>query len=262
MENELDFILDNMQWSFSRLNSYYHCPYSWYLTYIELNKGVNSAFAEYGEVCHKVLEEYLKGKIDIWDLEDRYNTLWQEIVIHDFPSNKYVNLQEEYYQLGLSYFNNAFFDFEKYDILGVEKEVHFTISDKPFIGFIDLLLRDKNTDEIIIIDHKSSNIKKKKNGEISKTSQAHFEEFKKQLYLYSMPIIAEYGKVNKLMWNLFRINDKIIISWNENDYKDTLKWVEDTINLIDKTSVWLPDNSKTYYCNVLCSHRNICEYRQ
>jgi len=262
MENELDFILDNMQWSFSRLNSYYHCPYEWYLTYIEDNRGANSSFTEYGTVCHKVLEEYLKGNLAIWDLEDKFTELWKEIVVDEFPRNKYVDLAETYYEQGLSYFQNINFDFDRYEILGVEKEIHFEILDKPFVGYIDLLLRDKENGNIIISDHKSSTIKKKKNGEISKQSASHFEEFKKQLYMYSKPIIAEYGKVNKLRWNLFKQNDEIVIPWNEDDYKDTIKWAEDTINLIDKTSVWLPDNSETYYCNVLCPHRNICEYRQ
>ena len=67
---------------------------------------------------------------------------------------------------------------ENYEILGVEEKVEFTINGKDFIGYIDLLVKDKKTNEIIIIDHKSASLKILKNGKISKSDQQHFLEFK------------------------------------------------------------------------------------
>lgn len=50
MDEELDFLLGTMQWSFSRLNSYYNCPYEWKLHYLECNKSENGFFGEYGSL--------------------------------------------------------------------------------------------------------------------------------------------------------------------------------------------------------------------
>jgi predicted transcriptional regulator len=41
------------------------------------------------------------------------------------------------------------------------------------IGFIDLLLKDKDGN-IIVLDHKSASLKFKKNGEVSKSDAQHF----------------------------------------------------------------------------------------
>ena len=45
-------------------------------------------------------------------------------------------------------FDNIDLVLDDYEILGVEKEVHFTIDGKEFVGYIDLLLKDKITKEI------------------------------------------------------------------------------------------------------------------
>ena len=57
MDEELDFLLGTMQWSFSRLNSFYNCPYEWFLHYIQCNKSENGFFGEYGSLIHKIRSE-------------------------------------------------------------------------------------------------------------------------------------------------------------------------------------------------------------
>ena len=66
MEDELDFILDTMTWSFSRLNAFYNCAYEFYLHYIECNKSENGFFGEYGSLIHKILEKYEKGELSLF----------------------------------------------------------------------------------------------------------------------------------------------------------------------------------------------------
>ena len=65
LEDELDFILDTMTWSFSRLNAFYNCAYEFYLHYIECNKSENGFFGEYGSLIHKILEKYEKALNDV-----------------------------------------------------------------------------------------------------------------------------------------------------------------------------------------------------
>ena len=198
MTEEDLFLLDTMQWSFSRLNSYYQCPYEWRLHYVECNKSENGFFGEYGSLIHKILEKYEKGELSLFELNEYYEEHFNKDVPHDAPPNKYVNIRQSYYDKGVDYFNNIDLDLERYEVLGVELKVEFKINGKDFVGYIDLLVQDKENGEIIIIDHKSASIKILKNGKISKSDQQHFLEFKRQLYLYSIPIIEKYGIVSKL----------------------------------------------------------------
>lgn len=248
--------------SFSRINGW-ECPYEWKLHYIDKIEGESGFFAEVGNAMHETLEAYLKQEEDIFTLLDYFENRWQEYVIHDAPSNKYVDIKQQYYQQCIDYLSQLVFDFDKYEILGVEKEVFFNIKDYKFHGFIDLLIKDKNTNEIVISDHKSFIPKFKKNGEISKTQSKQFEEFKHQLYMYSIPIISEYGKVDKLRWNFFRAQQEYITPWIKEEYDKTIEWALNRIEEISSEILWLPNNGNSFYCNCLCSMRNnICEYRR
>ena len=262
MEDELDFLLDTMTWSFSRLNSFYNCPYEWKLRYIDCNKSENGFFGEYGSLIHKILEKYEKGELSLFELNDYYEEHFSENVPHNAPPNKYVDIKQSYYEKGLDYFNNIDLDLDKYEVLGVEKEVRFQIAGKDFVGYIDLLLKEKETGKIIILDHKSASIKILKNGKVSKSDQEHVREFIRQLCLYAIPIIEEYGHVDELWWNLFKDKKWLKMPFNKEDYNEAIQWAKDTLKLIEAEKEWLPNNSSSYYCNYLCGQRNnACEYK-
>ena len=261
MDEELDFLLGTMQWSFSRLNSFYNCAYEWYLHYMQCNKSENGFFGEFGSLVHKILEKYEKNELSLFDLNSYYEEHFNTDVPHDAPPNKYVDIRQSYYDKGLEYLNNIDLDLERYEILGVEKKVEFKINDKDFVGYIDLLVRDKDTGEIIIIDHKSASIKILKNGKVSKSDQQHFLDFQRQLYLYSIPILEEYGKVSKLKWNMFKDQKWIEIPWTQEGYDEAIQWAKDTLELIENEKLWLP-HQDYYYCHYLCGQRNhACEYK-
>lgn len=245
-----------MIWSFSRLN--FHCLREWYLYYIECNKGRTSAMAQFGKLMHTILEKYAKNELTIFEISKYYEDHFDDVVTEMFPYNKYVDLRDSYYQKGLDYLDNINLILDDYEILGVELKVEFEIGGKPFIGFIDLLLRDKKTGEIIILDHKSASLKFKKNGDISKTDAAHFQEFKRQLYLYSIPVIKQYGKVSFLEWNLFKDQKFIKIPWKQEEYEEAIRWAEDTLKLLSEEKEWAADTSNIFYCRNLCSQRLNC----
>ena len=250
-----------MTWSFSRLNSFYNCRYEWKLRYIDCNKSENGFFGEYGSLIHKILEKYEKGELSLFELNDYYEEHFSESVPHDAPPNKYVDIKQSYYEKGIDYFNNIDLDLDKYEVLGVEKEVRFQIAGKDFVGYIDLLLKEKETGKIIILDHKSASIKILKNGKVSKSDQEHVREFIRQLCLYAIPIIEEYGHVDELWWNLFKDKNWLKMPFNKGDYDEAIKWAEDTLTLIENEKNWFP-NPDSYYCNFLCGQRNhACEYK-
>ena len=86
--SEYGFLIDNMKWSYSRLNSFYQCKYSWYTQYIEYVVGEQNAFAQYGSLCHKILEMYAKGDLLSFQLADYFIENFDKEITYDFPKNK------------------------------------------------------------------------------------------------------------------------------------------------------------------------------
>jgi hypothetical protein len=258
-----NFVISTMTWSFSRLNAFYHCRYAWYLQYYECIKGCENFFSQYGKFMHKILEMYAKNEISVFEISQYYEDHFYDEVTEYAPNNKFVDLSQSYYDKGLDFLNNLDLDLSKYKILGVEKKIEFELFGKPFVVYVDLILEDENGD-IICFDHKSASIKFLKDGSISKKDMEHIEEFIKQLYLYSYGIYKEFNKFpSKLRWNLFRDKKYYEIPFEIKGLKNTLKWVYRTIKEINNEQLWLPDNSKTFYCNNICNFRNsACEYKQ
>lgn len=241
------------------MNSFYTCPYEWYLHYIECNPSLGGFFGAYGSFMHKILEMYERGELDIFSAPQYYEENFNDAIPWDAPPNQYVDIRQSYYDKGLEYLENIDLILDEYEVLGIEQEVRFKIGDYDAVGYIDLLLKDKSDGNIIILDHKSAALKFKKNGEISKKDAQHFLDFQRQLYLYSKPVIEQHGKVDWLVWNMFRQRDYIKVPWTEDGYNEALNWAENTIHRIEAEEEWSA-NPDYYYCHNLCGQRNICEY--
>lgn len=262
-EEEL-FIVSTFTWSYSRLNSFHICPYEFYQRYMECIKGEGSFFAQVGSFMHKILEMYAKEELSVFELSEYFTEHWCEEVTYAPPKIKGAgDLNEKYFNQCLEYLDNIDLDLSEYEVLGVEKEVHFNIGGYDMIGYIDLLLKDKDGN-IIVADHKSHDIKFKKDGSLSnnKKNLEDIEGFKRQLYLYSKAVIEEYGVEPKfLKWNLFRFRKWLEVPFDINEYKEALKWAEDTVRDIESATEFPPHND-FFYCWNLCSLRNSgCPYK-
>ena len=254
--------IDNMVWSFSRVNSADKCRYAWYKTYIEEEEGLPNAYAQFGTICHETLEKYLKGELDMFSVLDYYQNHYSDYVTCDFPKNKYVDLAEKTYLQGEEYFSNINFDFDKYEILGVEQELNFKVGKYPFRGFADAIYKDRETGEIILRDHKTSSFTYLKNGGVSSKDKQHFKEFRYQELLYCIPLIEQYGRVDWLSWNMIRDQREIKIPFDEREFDEAKEWCIKTIEELEQEVLWLPDVSSSYWCNTICQCRMACNYRQ
>lgn len=244
------FLIENMTFSFSRLSSYHQCPYQFKLQYIDCEDGIQNFFSDFGTLCHSILERYLKGELEIYELSATYEKEFKEAVSHKAPPNKYVDLNESYFQQGKDYFDT--FEGLKYEIVAVEKEICINIDGIKFTGFIDALIKDKNGD-YAIIDHKSSD-PKSANSEKAK-------EYWKQMTLYSIGIFDEYGVYPKVLnINAFRKQQWFSKELEETSVEEAKKWVIDTVDKLMNEEDWLP-KSDFYFCNWLCNFRNFCPYR-
>lgn len=255
--SDYDFIIDNMTWSFSRLESFDQCPLGWKMKYIDCEEGESNAFAEYGSYVHKLLEEYLKGELSSLELAFVYENGFDDAVPTDFPPNKYVDMKESYFYKGLEYFEN-FEDVlnDPYEVIGSEQKVNFQIGDNRFVGFIDLLAKDSDG-KIIVVDHKSATLKWTKTGKVSKQSAEKLESYKRQLYLYCKALIDEGIQPDYLCWNFF--NDKRIykILFDPNEYEAALQWATETIDRIRATDEF-EQHEDWYFCHNICDMRNLC----
>jgi DNA modification methylase len=239
--------VDNMVWSFSRLNSFSNgCEYCWYQNYINRRRdSEENAFATYGSIMHEILEQSIKGELMPWELIETFENRFIEEV-GDFPDNKWVDLRESYYNQGIEYLQNFDF-FNNYEILEVEPKVETEISGYKFIGYIDLLVKNKNNDSIILIDHKS------KAG--FKTKE-ELRDYARQLYLYAKWVKEKYGKFPQVMqFNLFRKQDKQMIIFKEKDYIEAQKWMLDTIEQI-KNATEFKVSDDDFFADNLCNFRN------
>ena len=251
------------RWSYSRVTCFGHCKYEYYLNYIihdnDLYLSESNYFAEIGSYVHQILAMVLNGELKKEDAYTYYKAHYNENIFYmtkDSTMRKTNTVVSEY----LSSLN---FDWLiNYEIIGVELEVDFMLGDYHFIGFIDLLLRDKRDNKIVVLDHKSSEYPFKQNGELKKKSEQSFSLYKKQMYLYCHAVKQLYGEFPKtIVWNHFKDGGKLAeIPFVEKEYNETIDWFSNTVSEINQEEAFDP-NTDFFYCSNLCNFRNSCEYQ-
>jgi len=258
--------IDEMKFSFSRCNSFDGCKYEWYLNYLlrdeegnRIYKNEQNFYAAFGSFCHAILQKIFMNEMKVEDSADYYKeNFGKEVQCWDISEST----REKYFFLGLDYFSTLDISWlEQYEILGVEKECNFTLNGRKFIGFIDLLLRHKKTKEIIVVDHKSSEFPLGKRGKVLKKKLIDYENYKKQLYTYSVQVFNEYGVYpSKLVWNYFKDKMWLELPFLEEEFDNAVKWASEIID-----SMYLEENfvpkMDYFYCNNLCGFRNSCDYK-
>lgn len=249
--------LDAMIWSFSRLHSYEQCPYKFYLSYIEEDKGIDNFYAENGKILHSIHEKILKNELQIEKCIEYYLDEFDCITENEKP-----NIMKNTKEACISYLENLdLSQLDDYEILGIELQVNTKIGKYNMIGYIDLLLKNKTTQEIIILDHKSAKYMMKKNGiDILKGKEDDLLAYKRQLYLYSKYVIENYGTPTYLVWNHFKDNKICKVDFIEEEYKATIDWFKKLLKNIYKDKEFKASKSFVM-CNSLCGYRKSCVYK-
>lgn len=257
--------LDQMVWSYSRVNSYAQCPYGWKLHYLDHVQQIGSAFAEWGSLCHSIFEDYAKGNLMEYELGDTYVARYYEYLHNEFPPTRGQPLDQKYYERGFELFSTFEGFSGRWEIIGVELEVNLEVGGRKFTGFIDLLARDRETKQLLVIDHKSKS--KFKNAK-EQSDYAH------QLYLYAAWVYQEYGEYPaKLIFNMFRVDEVVVIDFDINELELAKQWFTETINRIyEDVDFWdkivlmyeqknLPLSqykNDDFFCKWLCGSRKHC----
>ena len=167
--------------SVSQLQTFMSCPKKWEYNYIDdLKPRVERSYLTIGKLCHKGMQTamLIKWQTDRGILNrDAYGILQSSLLAIELEWQRYVEttdlLDDEIPDLeqilkdAISVFTQAFweFDIDRYEVLsvfdGVEEkpvlELHFVVpcvGSKGLHGYIDAILRDKETNCVWCTDYK------------------------------------------------------------------------------------------------------------
>lgn len=247
-------LIEDMVWSYSRINSFDSCPYAWFLKYIKHFKDNPQFYSSYGSFIHKILEQYYNGELTKPQLSAKFITSFKDEVKGTRPSPAVV---EKYIQRGLEYLDS--FDDFPYRMLAVEKKVEFEIDGIPFVGYIDYLGEDSDGG-LVIIDHKSRDLKPRSKRADPTENDILIDKMLRQQYLYSTGVKEEYGKFpTTLCFNCFKAGTFIKEPFRMEAYEEAIKWAKEKISSIQDTNEFNP-NIDFFYCTHICGLSDECCY--
>lgn len=248
-------LIEDMTWSFSRVQSFDSCPYKWFLRYIKGWKEDDTFYASYGTFIHKIIQMFYEGKLSATQLPVYYLSNFKQEVRGNKPKEETVR---KYINSGAEYFRN--FKPFPFDYVAVEKKVEFQIDGIPFVGFIDYL--GEKDGEYYIVDNKSRDLKPRSMRAKPTKKDLELDEMLMQLYLYSIAIKEEFGKYPKeLCFNCFKNGQFIREPFVEKKLEEAKRWAVDAIRRIENEEAF-KENEDVFKCSWLCGYADRCEFHQ
>ena len=246
-------LIEDMTWSYSRIECFNDCPYRFFLKYIKKCEETPQFYSSYGSFMHKLLEKYYKGELNKEEMQTKFLFDFSKEVQGPRPQESTVR---KYIDLGLRYLEQ--FQPFPFNMIDVEKRVEFKIQGRPFIGFIDYL-GEKNG-ELYIVDNKSRELKPRSKRATPTVKDKELDEMLKQLYIYSAAIKEEYGKFPKsLCFNCFKNQTFIEEPFNMAAYERAIQWALSEIESIEGVEDFYP--SIDYFgCYYICGVHDDCCY--
>lgn len=249
----MSLLKDDHKYSYSQLSSVSECPYGFYLQRIEHAEQKSNGFAEQGTLIHDLLDQWAKGLITKEQLPEEYARRYPEEVVTKFPRMLAAKgYAEKAYNMGLKYFED-FDEFAGYTIVAAEEKFETEIEGRPFVGIVDMIIKDDVTDELIVLDHKSKSLSAFKKNE---------DEMYKQQLIYSKYVYEKYGQwPDRLMFNLFKEGGlKMERPFRKAEYDNAITWAVNQIEKIENYEFldWLECKNADFFCNEICSVRQHC----
>lgn len=255
-----DFITNNIRYSYSSLNTYYTCPYSFKLTYIDRVPRVNNFYGEYGTLVHMCMEQFFSGALENYELSGYYRDMYDEIVKTPAPEPPF-GLGERYKQQGFEFFDSFSFDRDNYEVVLIEDKIDFDISGMKFVAKPDLVLKNKKTGMNCLLDYKTSAPYKvdKRSGRET-TDKKKLEGYYKQMFIYTHALDKHKGvPINNITLWFTRPHRFVTIPWEQEKEDESVNWLNKTMQEIGNDEEFVPNPSE-YFCKNLCSVRVCCEY--
>ena len=257
----------DFRWSFSKIAAFHQCPMSFYLTYVE-NPGSDDElpgyFSEYGSLMHSILEKYYKGETPVFLLADEWRDRYeQEVIVSPPPFPK--GFGEKNYDAAINYLENFEGVPDGFEVISVEKKFVIEIGGYKVSGIADLVIGNPETNEVVIIDHKTKS---------AASMKKEYQLYRKQLYLYAIWYHEETGSwPTKLSFNMVKEGKSIDEDFDESMVEETKQWFIDGIHEIEECDIFenwttcITDEEynkakEPYFCKWICSVNPSCERYQ
>ena len=218
--------------SYSQLSMYHQCPKKWALQYRDGHKVFEqSIHMTFGTALHETLQMYLDvmysqsaAEADRIDLEDDFETRLRDIYTSNYEKNKNQHFStpeqlREFYDDGIGIIRyikknrGKYFSKRGWWLVGCE--VPLVIAPNPYLsnvkymGYLDVVLYNENTNKFVIIDIKTSTKGWGPKERKDKTKQY-------QLVLYKKFFAEQYNvPVDNIDIEFFIVRRKL---WESDDY--------------------------------------------
>ena len=246
-------LIEDMTWSFSRVESFDMCKYKWFLRYIRNNKEEDMFYTSYGTFMHEILSKFYNGELDKQQMLIYFLLNFKDKVRGFRPRESTV---KKYINSGVEYLKG--FEPFDYNVVAVEKKIDFDIDGIPFTGFIDLI--GEKDGEYCIVDHKSRELSPRSNRKKPTAKDKELDNMLKQLYIYSEAIYKLFGKYPQtLAFNCFRNGEFIEETFNIDVFNQTKEWAVNEVHRIENEEGFAP-NQNQFVCQWLCGLSDKCEY--
>lgn len=132
------------------------CPYSYHLHYVEKIKPMlESTNLVFGRTIHDTLASWYDNPE--LDYKEYFKAKWENIVSEggvDFEKKSPNELENTGLKMLDGYKSYLLRDLKKYEVIAIEESFEFEYNDVIIEGIIDLILKNKETSEYEIFDHK------------------------------------------------------------------------------------------------------------
>jgi len=183
-------------WSYSRVNEFVGCRYSYFLHRILKKHGSDNIYGVVGNLVHDILERYYNKEIlyeqMIDEFEDGFTLVENSNYKFSSDPDKNESMKKKYYDCIIHFFNNH--QSVPYKIYN-EFEFFIPVDEYLFLGYVDAFYIDENKN-VYITDYKTSTI----------YSGKKILQNQKQLVLYAYYFYKRGIPVEKIIarWNFLK----------------------------------------------------------
>lgn len=205
--------------SFSQFSWWLKCPHKWYLDYVKgLKQYEDSINTCFGTAIHETFQTYIKTlyteSVEKADAIDLYK-MFREAFQRELTNGKVKHTEDDFTEFCfdgediIKEFSETatrikHFPRDKYEFVDVELEIEVPVKNNVnFLAYVDLVLKEKNTGDIKILDFKTSSVgwNEGMKSDFSKVSQ---------LYLYKAFYCKKYGvPLSKIDIEFFIVKRKL-----------------------------------------------------
>ena len=193
--------------SFSELTQHKECGHKHLIEkYLKLAVSPTSIHLIFGNAIHSAIECGVRDKLNINDRISHFKQYFTKEMMDKMIGTKDYASVEDFTKQGEHILRLLSTEkiLEKYDLIGVEMSLYERlIGNFHFKGFIDLVLKDKKTDRILIIDWKTSgeqrDVQKKKKNKVFMAQMRLYKYFYSRKFNVAIDEIdCKYIVLNRL----------------------------------------------------------------